>query len=76
MDVTTAFDRRLEHVPDTWKGPLVDVMDTFECVSMWFQGDNEKLYSPELALGLTRLVIEQHAKEHQIAVDAIRSASN
>ena len=34
MDLTTAFDRRLEFVPDSWREPLVDVVDTFETVQI------------------------------------------
>ena len=34
MDLTTAFDHRLKRVPDRWRRPLVDVVDTFETVQI------------------------------------------
>tara|TARA_Y100001937_G_scaffold128707_1_gene207056 strand:+ start:7185 stop:7343 length:159 start_codon:yes stop_codon:yes gene_type:complete len=52
-------------------------MDTFECVSIYFQSEgNEKFYSPELALGLTRLIIELHAKEFDVALSVAEHATN
>ena len=66
MDFRTRFDRRIENVPSEWKGHLVDVMDTFDSISLFFESDeNAALYSPELALGLTRLVVERHDAEQQ-----------
>lgn len=60
------FDRRIENAPHEWKRHLVDVMDTFDSVSLFFESDEKaKLYSPELALGLTRLVVERHDAEQQ-----------
>ena len=77
MNAQTAFDSRVQNVPQEWRGPLVEVMDTFECVSIYFQSEgNEKLYSPELALGLTRLIIELHAKEFDVALSAAEHATN
>lgn len=34
MDLATAFDHRLKHVPDRWRGPIADVVDTFETVQI------------------------------------------
>ena len=34
MDATTPFDRRLAHVPQEWRGPVVDVVETFEIVQL------------------------------------------
>lgn len=34
MDLTNSFDDRLAHVPHRWRGPIVDVVDTFETVQI------------------------------------------
>jgi hypothetical protein len=34
MDLTNSFDERLAHVPHKWRGPIVDVVDTFETVQI------------------------------------------
>ena len=58
-DPLAAFNRRLEHLPHDWKGPLVDVIDTFEtvCIALKGYGVEDDSF---LALGLTQLVIQQH----------------
>jgi|TARA_B100000035_G_scaffold6124_1_gene5365 hypothetical protein len=66
MNPVSNFNRRIEVTPDEWRQVLVDVMDTFDSVSLYFeQDDKAKFYSPELALGLTRLVIERHDAEQE-----------
>lgn len=59
MDITTAFDRRLQHLPHGWRGALVDVLDTAETVRLrlaeWGMQDD-----PAALVGLTRLVLERH----------------
>jgi hypothetical protein len=64
MDITSAFDRRLQHLPHDWRGPLVDVLDTAETVRLrlqeWGMEDNA-----EALVGLTRLVLEQHRQERE-----------
>ena len=65
-DFTTPFDRRVHILPHEWKGPSVDVMDTFKTVSRYFSDEEtSKLYSPELALGLTKLILERHDAEQR-----------
>ena len=77
MNAQNAFDNRVQNVPHEWRGPLVDVMDTFECVCIYFDAKRSKeLFSPELALGLTRLIIELHAKEFDVALSAAKQANN
>jgi len=34
MDATTGFDHRLKHLPNRWRAPIVDVMDTFETMQI------------------------------------------
>ena len=65
-DLLTLFDRRVEVLPNEWKGPSVEVMDTFETVSRYFSDEEtSSLYSPELALGLTKLILERHDAEQK-----------
>lgn len=60
------FDQRIENAPHEWKIHLVDIMDTFDSVSLFFESEEKaKLYSPELALGLTKLVVERRDAEQQ-----------
>ena len=60
------FERRLDFLPSGWKSPFVEVMDTFETVSMFFESDDkDKLYSPELALGLTKIILDRHDVEQK-----------
>jgi hypothetical protein len=66
MDITDAFDRRLEHVPADWVPPLVEVVDTAEAVRIalkrWGMENDAAA-----VVGLTRLVLERHAYRHRIA---------
>ena len=65
-DFRTAFDWRVEHAPSEWKGPLTEVMDTFDSVSLFFSDeDKEKWFTPQLALELTKLVLERHDAEQK-----------
>jgi len=59
-DSTNLFDRRVLYAPTEWKGPLVDVMDSFESVCLYLkEADCPFPVTPELALGLTKLVLDQ-----------------
>ena len=59
-DCRTPFDCRLEHVSYEWRGPLVDVIDTFETVQIGLKciGIND----PFLLAEAVRLVLERHDK--------------
>jgi hypothetical protein len=57
-----AFDRRVQWVPADWRGPLIDVLDTYEAVRLkllelhgFAQGDT--------CVDLTRLVLEEKARK-------------
>ena len=59
-DSLTPFDRRVDLAPADWKGPLVNVMDSFESVCLYLKEVNCPFpVTPELALGLTKLVLDQ-----------------
>ncbi|MGA0848237.1 MAG: hypothetical protein ACO3PY_06510 [Pontimonas sp.] len=62
--MNSKFDRRLTHVPHQWKEPLVDVVDTAEAVICALK-DWEMEKSPELIVGLTRLVLEREQVLHE-----------
>ena len=65
-DFTTRFDRRVDIAPREWKGPLTEVMDTFDSVSLFFcDEDKDKWFTPQLALELTKLVLERHDAEQK-----------
>jgi len=64
MDLTTKFDQRLQHVPEPWRGALVDVIDTAEAICLGLQQpsfgvSNPATESPELVAALTRLACER-----------------
>jgi len=64
-DLLTPFDRRVHLAPEEWKGPLVDVMDSFESVCLYLKdADCSFPVTPELALGLTKLVLNQKTKNN------------
>jgi len=62
-DWTTAFDRRIQNVPYDWKGPLVEVLDTAQTVEMGIQCQLDTPPTAELIVGLTRLVMEEKARQ-------------
>jgi hypothetical protein len=61
MDATTAFDRRLKHVPDAWSRPLIEVIDTFENVQIGLKSIG--IEDSFVLIEATRMVIERHDKE-------------
>ena len=71
MDSLTAFDHRLKHVPDPWKGPLVDVVDTFENVQIGLKsiGIDDSFVLIEAA----RMVLERRDKERAWMIEQIKS---
>jgi hypothetical protein len=60
MDLTTAFDHRLELVPDRWRGPLVDVVDTFGTVQIGLKSIG--IDDPFVLVEAVRLVLDRHDK--------------
>jgi hypothetical protein len=60
MDLTTAFDHRLKHVPDRWRGPLVDVVDTFETVQIGLRSVG--IDDPFVLIEAVRLVFDRYDK--------------
>ena len=59
-DCRTPFDRRLEQVPHEWRGPLVDVIDTFEYVQIGLKSIG--IDDPFLLAEAVRLVLNRHDK--------------
>ena len=55
------FDLHMQHVPDRFKDPTVEVIDTADSVRIWLTEFN--LLTPELLLELTKLVLERADKE-------------
>jgi hypothetical protein len=60
MDSTTDFDRRLRIIPEEWRGPLVDVIDTFENVQIGLKSIG--IDDPFLLTEAVRLVLDRHDK--------------
>lgn len=60
MDLTTAFDRRLKHVPDSWREPLVDVVDTFETVQIGLKCIG--IEDPFVLIEAVKLVLDRRDK--------------
>ena len=63
MDLTTAFDRRLKHVPDRWRDPIVDVVDTFETVQIGLKCIG--IEDPFVLIEAVKLVLDRHDKERE-----------
>lgn len=67
MDTTTAFDRRLKHVPHEWNRPLVDVIDTFETVQLGLKCIG--IEDPFVLIEAVKLVLDRHDKAQLKEVD-------
>jgi hypothetical protein len=72
MDATTAFDRRLKHVPDSWNRPLREVIDTFENVQIGLKSIG--IDDSFVLIEATRMVIERHDKEQARLAERPRPA--
>ena len=61
-DRTSRFELFATSCPPEWQDPLLDVYDTAGAIRVALDewGLN---YSPQLLLGLTRLVLERHDRE-------------
>lgn len=59
-DCTTPFDRRLVHVPHKWRGPIVDVIDTFETVQLGLKSIG--IEDPFVLIEAARLVFDRYDK--------------
>ena len=55
--MTNSFDKRINHTPIEWRGPLVEVIDTADAVRLAMK--DWEIDSPELLLGLTQLVLNR-----------------
>lgn len=58
--LTDCFDRRLELIPDSWRGPIVEVVDTIETVKMGLRaiGIDDNL----LLIEAVRLALDRYDK--------------
>lgn len=54
------LDEHISHVPQEWATPLASVIDSASVILIALK--EWKIDSPELLLGLTKLVIEEHDK--------------
>jgi len=63
MDLTTAFDHRLKHVPSRWRDPIVDVVDTFETVQIGLKCIG--IEDPFVLIEAVKLVLHRHDKEKE-----------
>ena len=63
MESTSAFDCRLVHVPHKWRGPIVDVIDTFETVQLGLKSIG--IDDPFVLTEAVRLVLDRHDKDAQ-----------
>jgi hypothetical protein len=62
---TNDFDRRIDLTPEPWKGALVDVIDTADAVALGIRESLKMEPTPELLVGLTRLVLEREAQQRE-----------
>ena len=54
------FNQQLKHVPEDWRGPIVEVVDTFETVRLGLEGIG---VNDTLALiEAVKLVLDRHDK--------------
>ena len=60
MDATTPFDHRLVHVPHEWRGPIVDVVDTFETVQIGLKSIG--IDDPFVLIEAVKLVLDRYDK--------------
>jgi hypothetical protein len=60
MNLTNSFDERLAHVPHKWRGPIVDVVDTFETVQIGLKCAG--IDDPFILTEAVRLVFERYDK--------------
>ena len=63
-----SFDRYIEHAPPEWRGPLTEVIDTAGAIRRAL--DDFDIDSPELLLGLTKLVLERQDAQNQAEATA------
>ena len=61
FEATEQFNLRLRLVPDEWRGPIVEVIDTIESVNMGLAsiGINDS----SVLIEATRLVLQRHDNE-------------
>ena len=59
-DCTTPFDRRLVHVPQKWRDPTVDVIDTFETVQLGLKSIG--IDDPFVLIEAVKLVLDRYDK--------------
>ena len=60
MDARTPFDHRLVHVPHEWRGPIVDVVDTFETVQIGLKSIG--IDDPFVLIEAVKLVLDRYDK--------------
>ena len=60
MDATTPFDHLLVHVPHEWRGPIVDVVDTFETVQIGLKSIG--IDDPFVLIEAVKLVLDRYDK--------------
>ena len=58
MTFHSAFDRRIDNTPSEWCAPLSEVVDTADAIRLALQ--DWEVDSPELILGLTKLVLDRY----------------
>jgi hypothetical protein len=63
-----AFEFRISNTTAEWATPMIEVIDTADTVRLALA--DWEIDSPELLLGLTRLVMERHdAKARQMQIE-------
>lgn len=64
MDQLTDFNLRILNVPEEWKQPLVETIDTMSAISVGIKSElnvnNPAIDCPELLLALTKIALERH----------------
>jgi hypothetical protein len=60
MDGTSSFCDQLKHVPEEWRQPIVDVVDTFSTVKLGLDGLGIK--DTFALVEAVKLVIDRHDK--------------
>lgn len=64
MNCTTPFDNRIVHTPETWRGPIVEVIDTFETVKIGLECIG--IDDPDILVEAVKLVLSRYDKTRAV----------
>jgi hypothetical protein len=64
-DILTHIDRRIDSLPDDWRGPTVEVLDTLETVLIALRSHGVAEDSGLIA-DLTALILDRHDRAREL----------